>query len=366
MKKLSLIVGIVFFSLTSVFGVDYRQILFGNNYKNIIRIEDQNKVKMHVAQVKSVIENSIYTWEYEFYAFEETYSNGTVIRIVGLRAFDKFGDRITDSKIEEIVNLEALYPRELIQVVYVNAAGGPCVIFNHDFTEKIMADGTVRSSIGFIYRGLEVVSRNGKIIGFCSHETKDRTTYYTPMDDETMESVRETEYEKNSIAYFSSCESVYKCNQKQLDLECKYDFFIEAPFALIDSERPFRYTIQNMFDNNHGTCFVEKIGDKEHDSYRLYCGGSDKKLKQIKMINGLAYDKKNYSENNRVKTIKEVENSNNSISLKDNILAPQVFDWKDFSFKIDDKYKGSKYDDTCIAELDFLINDGKDRWLFGN
>ncbi|WP_245534311.1 NADase-type glycan-binding domain-containing protein [Treponema saccharophilum] len=72
-------------------------------------------------------------------------------------------------------------------------------------------------------------------------------------------------------------------------------------------------------------------------------------------------------ENNRIKTL-SIKNGNNTISvdLKET-LQPQVFDVdfssRGFSIKSTNLYKGTKYNDTCIAEFDILTDDG---WLIGD
>lgn len=88
--------------------------------------------------------------------------------------------------------------------------------------------------------------------------------------------------------------------------------------------------------------------------------------KQLKIINGLGYDKKSYMENNRVKEIGEEENRESTV-LKDNTLSPQYIEWHHLNFTIKDVYAGSKYSDTCISEIDFLVDEddtGKKRYWF--
>ncbi len=87
--------------------------------------------------------------------------------------------------------------------------------------------------------------------------------------------------------------------------------------------------------------------------------GSTINIYRILIINGLAASKELYFANNRVKKL-EVEFSEGEkriIELKDGIL-----DYQSFVFHIKAKwvkltilevYKGKKYDDTCISEIDF-------------
>ncbi len=80
---------------------------------------------------------------------------------------------------------------------------------------------------------------------------------------------------------------------------------------------------------------------------------------RILIINGLAANKDLYFANNRVKKL-EVEFSEGEkriIELKDGVLDYQKFIFhikaKWIKLKILDVYKGSKFDDTCISEVDF-------------
>gem|GEM_PF-670384 len=365
-RKILFNVLIIMFTLTSAFAFDYRQFLFGNNYKNIIQIEDKAKVDAAVKTVMPYLPREFDTldWEYESWLFEEKYDNATVYRIIAIRSFDKFGKRISDSTPKTIADWKVLFPDELRQIVFIKTADAPVILFADAIFYRIMADGTVRSSVGNIIRGLEVITRDNEIVLFCSHATVNRITYYVAMDEE--DDVKPTEYERYSKAYFKRYSSALLNAKGFIDVEMHYDFSLSAPMALIDDERPFRYTIQNMFDNNPGTCFVEKPEDSVEKGYQ-FMGLKNADVKKIKIINGLSYDKKTYSENNRIKTISSKENTQD-ITFKDNVTESQVAPWNEMDFYVSSIYKGSKYDDTCISELDLFIDeDGKGKklyWLF--
>nr|WP_225969421.1 hypothetical protein [Treponema pedis] len=53
-----------------------------------------------------------------------------------------------------------------------------------------------------------------------------------------------------------------------------------------------------------------------------------------------------------------------AVTLKDENLKPQIINWIDYSFYVKDLYKGKKYNDTYIAELDFQSENGN--WIFEN
>ena len=156
------------------------------------------------------------------------------------------------------------------------------------------------------------------------------------------------------------------------------DIYIKAAKPLIDDKDVFRYTIQNAFDKNPATSYVE---DTEDDlmyvslglSYKTVNGKMERiENKKIAIINGYAQNNDLYLKNNRVKEIsgntysdgKLLFEHDDTLFLEDSTLKYQIFDWTPRqSFSVQKIYKGSKYSDTCIAELDFFNE--KMKWIFG-
>lgn len=140
------------------------------------------------------------------------------------------------------------------------------------------------------------------------------------------------------------------------------------PNPLIDSKRPFMYTLQNAFDGKKNTSFVENTENNLFDVIICY----DSIVKKIAIINGYASDKITYNNNNRIKTVSrtiydhDVKNiiEKKLLSLKDDILDYQIFEWNcDTVFDVDSIYNGTKYNDTCLAEINFYCKDLG--WIFG-
>ena len=145
--------------------------------------------------------------------------------------------------------------------------------------------------------------------------------------------------------------------------------FIGMPNPLIDSKRPFMYTLQNAFDGKKNTSFVENTENNLFDVIICY----DSIVKKIAIINGYASDKITYNNNNRIKTVSRTiydHDGNNIIekkllSLKDDILDYQIFEWNcDTVFHVDSIYNGTKYNDTCISEINFYTTEKG--WIFGD
>lgn len=139
-------------------------------------------------------------------------------------------------------------------------------------------------------------------------------------------------------------------------------------------KKVFDYTIDKMIDSNPATSFVENSVD-DNISFKLNFYDSLKNIKKIKIINGFAKNENLYKANNQIKTI-SIKAYGSTVRT---LLFEQTFDLKqtmDFQFieldikncgrlKIEstDLYKGTKYNDTCIAEFDILTDEG---WLISD
>ncbi|WP_420893971.1 NADase-type glycan-binding domain-containing protein [Treponema pedis] len=131
----------------------------------------------------------------------------------------------------------------------------------------------------------------------------------------------------------------------------------------MDKAHPFKYTIQNAFDGNPVTSYVE---DTEDDTIKISLYSKELNLNciKIKIINGYAQNEMLYKNNNRIKVIDSLNEKSTAVTLKDENLKPQIINWIDYSFYVKDLYKGKKYNDTYIAELDFQSENGN--WIFEN
>ena len=145
------------------------------------------------------------------------------------------------------------------------------------------------------------------------------------------------------------------------------------PF-LWDLKKPLKYALQNAFDKNPKTSFVENTED---DLININFGcrlGS-----KLRVINGYAASQSLYEANNSIKTINlggyvpiqqngenfVTANYDFAITCKPNTLDLQTFDIKQNTslFQVTEIYKGTKYSDTSLAELDYRVGE---TWLFGD
>jgi hypothetical protein len=130
---------------------------------------------------------------------------------------------------------------------------------------------------------------------------------------------------------------------------------ITATECLVDPNIPFRYSLQNAFDGDPATSYVENTGD-DLIIIRILVGGARK----LAIINGYAQSQSLYYANNRVKKlIWPIE-----IELADNTLDYQFAEIPHGQeLKTSELYSGNKFSDTCIAELNIK---GEHGWLFGD
>jgi hypothetical protein len=149
---------------------------------------------------------------------------------------------------------------------------------------------------------------------------------------------------------------------------------INATDCLVDHDIPLRYSLQNAFDGDPSTSYVENTDDNLIEISLSFL--NNRKIKQIAIINGYSQDKDLYIMNNRAKEISVETYQLNSTQtelkiiflgrwlLEDNTLNYQFVNIEKLDrFKISDIFLGTTYNNTSIAELNFLTDNG---WLFGD
>lgn len=150
---------------------------------------------------------------------------------------------------------------------------------------------------------------------------------------------------------------------------------VKVDFPLIDKNNPFKYSIQNAFDGDPSTSYVE---DTENDLFEINIDfknyssiQKNEIIDEIQLINGYASNKELYLLNNRINAIQyDWKNETTPILFhcKDNELNFQKISHFNSNpgwlwFEITAVYQGSKYSDTSLSELDIKFR--KSGWLFG-
>ncbi len=82
-----------------------------------------------------------------------------------------------------------------------------------------------------------------------------------------------------------------------------------------------------------------------------------KVVDKMAIINGYAQSESLYKSNNRIREI------GNHFVLRDNILDYQYIPARGTNIPFTGIYEGTKYNDTCIAELNYYY---EKTWLFGD
>ena len=249
---------------------------------------------------------------------------------------------------------------------YTNGHGKPNLIFADFYDTEAETFGQSVTSVRLNYNFMPVI-KNNKIAGIMIY------------------GIERFDKENSIMEYTGSTQNLYhkaavywSDDFSTADLRNRYennaDIYIECSKPLIDEKDTFKYTIQNAFDKNPATSYVEDTDDD-----LMYISfGSQNQLEKIAIINGYVANNSLYKKNNRIKTIgcesiREKDNKiviNNRFVLEDYITTYQVCEINKTpkhtcipSVIVEDIYPGNDYPDTCIAEIDYFFK--KDGWLFG-
>ena len=133
----------------------------------------------------------------------------------------------------------------------------------------------------------------------------------------------------------------------------KDEIKVDASTYLFDPKCPLRYSIQNAFDGDPATSFVENTED---DLILVEIGVSGN-ISRLAIINGYASNEYYYKVNNRVRGL------SGDIDFADNNMRYQIIKCLGNYLQFDSIYKGELYNDTCLAELNLFVDN---KWLFGD
>ena len=146
---------------------------------------------------------------------------------------------------------------------------------------------------------------------------------------------------------------------------------IQASDYLFDSRCPLKYSIQNAFDGNPATSYVENTED---DLMKIEFQHIEEcHVTGLAIINGYSANEKLYLNNNRIKVFqynsKGIESYIKKITLEDKKMDYQIFSdcFPNHPFAITsgikEIYYGEKYSDTCLSEINLLCKSNS--CLFG-
>lgn len=360
MKKLITIFTMILLAgVSSLAAADLREVIFGNRWANISEITNDELMSAYknCRNVKVVNRNQFKN----FHLYEEKYGDEILYRFVAS------SNPLT---YENAVKGYMDGTGQLWQALFVQKNGKLIQLAEECIFDKAIGDGTVRFWEEDRYGGIEVIARESRILGVLSHKYASRMTHHGGEEGD----IGYDSYEKETDAYFYLWSDLM--NEKYFEQKEDGIFYpvrdrgapiipklhIKCSFPLIEAKHPFKYTLQNAFDKNPATSFVENTEDNSI-FIEFYVPDSIPACKKVSIINGYAQNQKLYQNNSRVKSMTDYKDSR-TVTLKDNTLESQIFDnWEDYSVYSKSLYKGLKYNDTCIAELDFMTATGE--WLFG-
>ena len=146
---------------------------------------------------------------------------------------------------------------------------------------------------------------------------------------------------------------------------------INASDFLWDEKNPLHYSLQNAFDGNPATSYVENTED---DLMKIEFQHIEEcHVTGLAIINGYSANEKLYLNNNRIKVFqynsKGIESFIKKITLEDKKMDYQFFSdcFPNHPFAITsgikEIYYGEKYSDTCLSEINLLCKSNS--FLFG-
>lgn len=165
------------------------------------------------------------------------------------------------------------------------------------------------------------------------------------------------QYPKTEVAELNGPESMAS-NKKEISM---------YPFNSNALNKEFKYSAYNLFDGRTDSWCVERepSGEYKFNSFSIMDSDLNEngkyKIDHLYIVNGFG-NPKYWQENNRLKNVeielwsKETGYVRHRFTLKDsynNKISFKPFEAKGFSINILSVYPGTKYDDTCIAEISF-------------
>lgn len=149
-----------------------------------------------------------------------------------------------------------------------------------------------------------------------------------------------------------------------------YPFSIKSTSYLIEDSRHI-YHPYKLYDNNVSTSYSESLDGDGNGCKLFFYFQETVEINQIHFVNGFQENLDYYLLNNRAKSIMlevyddDIKVYNRKLKLTDT-KEKQVIEIKDDSaseikgnkivLTLNEVYKGSKYDDTCLSEITFLGN----------
>lgn len=382
---------ILLFTL-SIYATDIRQVMFGNNYETINEV-DSNHIFSEYPDIKSYMETlniSEFKWKdsklndgilKRFYrCFEQNIGNQKYIRVV------KGACELTDDFILNWRNPDKTATEGhsyLTQLFYV---AENCIYAIGKFTVMEANGYTWENGTNLKYEMVEIIQRNENVKGFLFNYLEDIIDHHNRPEENGVYD----EVYANTAKYYRFNDLIENASEKcgSIMYLGNYNDYvsIKASQPLVDSKRPFMYSINNAFDGNPNTAYVENTKDNLFNIsfWKNNINIEFGRLEKLQLNNGYCSNNHIFKLNSRIKryglsidyitTIDDITFSN-YMSIYENSLLDSYnqqilninYDKLPFSkyfFEVKDYYKGEKDDDVCLSELNLYFS--KIGYLFGD
>ena len=352
--------------ISALFALDYRQVLFSNNFERIEQINDENIVNNYLNKIKQsyikIVSNEPFREEYRelkyFRLYKEIFENIVIYRLVGC------SEKITDTNIEN-QNL-----KNISQLIFYENTGNIYLIDYAVFHYTPEGGGMYTAYFTDDYYGLETIERSNNLKGIMKHHSENMKEVHSD-EDSSQKTINYSGFSNAKYYEWSDLQNPkkYALISSNVYLFDSYNNHIEihSTRPLIDKKRPLMYTIQNAFDGNPATAYVEDTGSSNIGiTIKMK---EERSLLMLAIINGYGENIDLYKANNSIKELEIGDDySTNEVIKLNNMVDIQKLPtkaYKNSSFCVFSRnlYKGTKYDDTCIAELNLCFK--KFGWLFG-
>ena len=343
MKKNCLLIVLLGFLCTNVFSQNYddRRILFGENYQTIQKVSKESE-----SIIKDSYSNVLaFANKFHFFSDSSLVEHGIYKEVHNSFVFYRF--LFTDN------HSYGTFVFNYLQIFCLAYKNKLYVLDSSYLHKEQLIEETIHVSNEHIYSNYSVIQEKGEI-EIIMHQTKDKIESYYDYDGEG-DSEKTIKIPGEGVAYFYKLSDILKRIEKSnsitdtiAQVELKEYKTVRCDSTLIDEKRPFLYTIQNAFDKNPETAYVEKSEDDDMSISIV----SDKKIKRVDIINGFVKTPNLYASNNR---IRKIDINHKLFELKD--MHSKDFVFFDIPLSSDiyiqtvELYKGPKYSDTCIAEI---------------
>lgn len=305
MKKHCLLIVLLGFLCMNLFSENYdeRRILFGENYQAIQKISKESE-----SIIKDSYSNVLaFANEFHFFSDSSLIEHGVYKEVHNSFVFYRF--LFTDN------HSYGTFVFNYLQVFCLAYKNKLYILGSSYLHEKHLIEETIHVAEENIYSNYAVIQENGKF-EIIMHQTKDKIETYYDYDGE-VDSEETIKEQGEGVAYFYKLSDILKSIEKNnsitdtiAQVELKEYKTAHCESTLIDEKCPFMYTIQNAFDKNFETAYVEKSEDNDITISIV----SDTKIRRVGIINGFVKTPKLYASNNR---IKKIDINNKLFELKD-------------------------------------------------